>query len=142
MATFKVELIRIGYESENPDYSYVTAVAAVEYAEDDEIVVFPSEYEGKPITHFGYEQRHREEQYRYHDWHHPAQGMEYDPGFYYYTDISITPPPHVKRLVFPKTAESITHTLVGSGALTIEIDPENPHLHVVNGRIAYIKTDL
>ncbi len=127
MARFDIRVLkqgREGYERE------LVAVCAVTAEKGEEEIVFPSHYEGREVTHIGYEQEYTEGEMRYHDWHHPAQGMEYEPARYDARAVCLHIPATVRRIVIPKGVKSVGSVAFRDFAdhAVIEIDPENPYL--------------
>ena len=129
MASFDIRILKHGrerYEIEE------VAVCGVTVDAGESEIVFPSEYEGKAVTHIGYEQKFTPGEMRYHDWHHPAQGMDYEPARYDLKAVELNIPATVCRIVLPKEIKSVSYLAFSRVAdrSVINIDPENPYLTV------------
>lgn len=127
MAQFDIRIVREGEVGKEEE---LVSVYAVHLEEGESEIVFPESFEGRPVTHIGYGERYQEGQFRYHDWHHPAQGGDYYPERYEACSHSLCIPHTVSRIYIPKTVERVGYDAFSGfenpGA--IEIDPENSHL--------------
>ncbi|MBR2651097.1 MAG: hypothetical protein IKD45_05495 [Clostridia bacterium] len=148
MAQFIIENLKEGIETSSGLYTYHLTLTNIIWEEGDEVVVLPDKYEGKVITHFGYKQGYTPAEERWHDWHHPSQGMEYIPARFDLERSICTPPPHVKKVIFPRTAKDIftnifntEYPLDGSNKyrVIIEIDPLCNNYYVYDNVIKYRK---
>ncbi len=139
-----IEELKYGLVNDDNLYEYYLTLTDIIYEDTDEVVVLPSEYEGRPITHFGYKQDFEEKEARWHDWHHPAQGMDYTPARYYLSCKFCEPPAHVKKVIFPATAKNIFTNIFNTDSVfhperqysvLIEIDENNPVYRVEDNKI-------
>lgn len=132
MARFDVRIIRNGEVGKEEE---LVSVYAVRLDEGEHEIVFPESFEGKPVTHIGYGEEYCEGEFRYHDWHHPAQGGDYYPEHYEISSHSLGIPSTVTRIYIPKSVKRVGYDAFSGfekpGA--IEIDPENTHI-AVNGK--------
>lgn len=133
MAKFKIQKLKWG---SNTSFSLHATLCDVIFEPDDEIIYIPDTYKGEKLTHIGYVQGFEEAYERWHDWHHPAQGMEYVPERNFLSDrCRINVPSHIKKIVIPESATSINpNAFVGSG-FELEISPDNVLYTVKDGKI-------
>lgn len=123
MAQFDIGVVRYGTVGEEKRY---LCIRDVTLDEGEEVLYIPGTYEGVEITHFGYREEHKEAEERWHDWHHPAQGMDYIPERYELEFVRKETPQSLKRVVFPKETTSINpYFFDKQDGLVFEIDPEN-----------------
>lgn len=136
MATFGVKRVKYGFVGER--ISEYISIDSITCDEGDEVIVLPSEFEGEPITHFGYGQAFEEAHEVWADWHHPGKGSVFVPDKYHFTYPSFKFPKSVKKIVIPATVVDIS-----SGAkeamksLIIEVSPENPHYRYIDGKLIW-----
>ncbi len=138
MAKFVLEVLKQGYEGST--ICQFACLKAVIFDESDEVVVAPSMYQDLPVTHLGYKQGFEPAHEHWHDWHHPtAYGSEWREAQHtleYATDIVV--PQHVKLFVLPKHLKQVrTRCIVLRGNTTLQIDPGNPNIQIVNNQIEY-----
>ena len=145
MAEFKIEFINEGRSDSIVRHDTYLAVTDIKYDPTDTVIYMPETFDGKPITHFGFYHKFEPGYERYHDWHHPSQGMEYEPPTYTLYGKITKPHSRIKRVVFPKTARRIFWNIMDDfnhkRGIIYEIDPENPYLTVVNNEIVAKKTN-
>lgn len=123
MAKFDIGIVRCGTVGKESEHLCVKDIV---FEEGEEVIYIPGTYEGAPITHVGYREEHKEAEERWHDWHHPAQGMEYIPERYELEWAEIKTPTTLKRVVFPKETTNINPCFFDRRKeLVFEIDPEN-----------------
>ena len=123
MARFDIGVVRQGTVGEEKRYLCIRDVVL---EEGEEVLYIPGTFEGAIITHFGYREEHKEAEERWHDWHHPAQGMDYIPERYELDFVRIKTPKALKRVVFPKETTDINpYFFDRRDELVFEIDPEN-----------------
>lgn len=136
MAEFKVEEIKLGYEG--GDFNYIVSISNILFNKDDEVVIIPDLFNGKPITHIGYGQAFVPAHEVWCDWHHPSKGSDYEPDKYERDYLTFQIPEYVKKIVLPKTIKDVCYCAFKfNHDLVIEIDEDNPHLKVENGKITY-----
>ena len=127
MAKFDIKKIKIGNDKKG--FSYILSISDVVADDNEEIIALPETFEGETITHIGYKQEHEEGGERFHDWHHPAQGMEYVEERYYASLSYFHLPKSVKKLVIPNTIkEANFFTFSESTHIQFIIDKDHPYL--------------
>ena len=129
MTKFKVEKIKIGNNKDG--FSYAVSISEVTNCENDEVILLPSEYNGETITHFGYKQGYTPFEERFHDYHHPSQGMEIIEEKYYKGISYIKLSKNVKKVVIPDTICDVCFFAFSEVENINEIDfPLDNHPHL------------
>ena len=129
MARFDIRTVRYGTVGNEREYLSVTKV---EVEEGETEIVFPDSFEGKPVTHIGYIEKFSEAEERYHDWHHPGQGMEYFPAHYETESICLRIPKSVTSIVIPACVKDVSFYAFDGIDLKkiVKIAPENPYIEI------------
>lgn len=139
MAQFKYETIKLGYVDKNQ--TTVLSLKEIVVEEDDEIIVIPEEFEGIAVTYIGYKQGKNEAYFKYHDWHHPAQGGDYIPEEYVALECDfLAKTSNLKKVIFPSAAKYINFSRINYFAkdVVFEISPDNKYYKVTkDGKIYY-----
>ena len=135
MPSFKILKIRDGEVGKEKVFLTVTSLSL---DEGETEILFPESYGGETVTHIAFEERHYEAEFRYHDWHHPAQGGDYYPERYEAWPVKLDIPERVTKIRIPKTVKDVGY-LAFRGVKDrsiVEIDPENPYVYMCeNGYI-------
>lgn len=129
MTKFDISVVRHGSVSYAISELTVTNITV---DEGDTEIVFPEVFEGKPVTHIGYREKFCEAEERYHDWHHPGQGMEFFPAHYEREYVTFRIPQSVTRIFIPKTVKDVCYCAFKGVDVkrVVEIDPENTHVKI------------
>ena len=136
MISFKFERVRWGYEGRISEEG--VSLTSIEVTEGEDTVIIPESYEGEPVSFIGFSQRFTPAHLHWHDWHHPAQGADWEPDHYGYNYLTLSIPPSVRRLVIPSTVSKIYSSAFDKcEGVTIEIDPNNPTYTVRDNRPEY-----
>jgi len=138
MAEFIVKRIKEGYEGRT--MSEYISIEDIVFSDEDEVVSLPMEYEGEPITHFGYGQDFEKAHEEWADWHHPSKGSDWVPDHYSLDYRTVNFPPCVKKLVIPATITDICYKVLGNlKKILVEVSPDNPRYTTENGVLTYKK---
>ena len=133
---------RLRYGSEDKELSYALSLVGINFEPDDVVVEIPESYNGEPVKNIAIEESYLSPQPRYHDWHHPTQGIDgYDPGEYslkesywfYYGDKS-----KLKKVIFPASATWISLKAVNDNrpaGVSIRISPDNPRYEIKRNKM-------
>lgn len=138
MAEFIIKRIKYGYEGRT--ISEHISIEDIVFSDEDEVVFLPTEYEGEPITHFGYGQAFEKAHEEWADWHHPAKGSDWVPDRYSFDYRAVNFPLHVKKLVIPATITDICYKVRENlQKISVEVSPDNPRYTAENGILTYKK---
>ena len=129
MTKFDISVVRHGSVSYAISDLTVTNITV---DEGDTEIIFPEVFEGKPVTHIGYKEKFSEAEERYHDWHHPAQGMEIVPARYDAEAVTFCIPKSVTRIFIPASVKEVSYRAFAKvdTRRVVEIAPENPYIEV------------
>ena len=103
----KITVKDVIYGVENTKYDHHISICNIECDENDEIIVLPSVFDGKTITHLGYGQAYEEAHEVWCDWHHPSKGSDWVPAKYLFDYVYFNIPANVKKIVVPATITDI-----------------------------------